>query len=169
MKRFALIVTLLGAMMLVPSARAQTIRTAYVPLVYGPPSGASAVEAHVSQLINAERAYRGLAPLTRDARLDGAAALHAADMAANDSCGHTGSDDSSLTDRLAAAGFPWSACGEVVAAGQATPETVVAAWMASAPHRAALLSGAFSTFGVGYAYREDSAYRHYWTVDLAAP
>jgi uncharacterized protein YkwD len=71
--------------------------------------------------------------------------------------------------RAQAAGYDgWTALGEVLAAGPASPEQVVAGWLASPEHRARLLDPSFQEIGVGYYYRSDTAYGHWWVVDLGA-
>jgi hypothetical protein len=53
-------------------------------------------------------------PLAMNARLLDAARLHSADMFANEFQGHTGSDGSSLGQRVTAQGYPWSTVAENV-------------------------------------------------------
>lgn len=58
-------------------------------------------------------------------------------------------------------GIRFSAAGENIAQGQATPQVVVTAWMNSPGHRANILSTNFTEIGVGYA--AGGSGRHYWT------
>ena len=51
---------------------------------------------------------------------------------------------------------------ENIAAGNATPEAVVDQWMHSPGHRANILNKDFKELGVGYYYKENSTYKHYW-------
>ena len=72
-------------------------------------------ELRVVELINDERAARGLDPLALDLRLGAAALRHSEDMADGCFLSHTGSDGSSPGTRIAEAGYsPWS--GEVAGA-----------------------------------------------------
>jgi len=167
MKRLLLVLALSVFVLLGRAAQAQAAREIYIPFVCGRPAAADA-PCEVVRLINAERAASGLAPLTRDVRLDAAAGRHAADMAAGNYCGHTGTDGSTAGERISAAGYIWSVCGEVVATGHETPAEVVAAWLASPGHRAALLSTRFVHVGAAHTIGEDPGDAHYWAVDLAA-
>ena len=115
-------------------------------------------------LANAERAVRGLPLLEMDVRLMQAAQRHSDDMAAHDFLSHTGSDGSDPSERIEAAGYlDWDWWGENAGAGYPTPESVVAGWLASAGHRANLLSPVFDHVGVGYAERAGTRYGRYWT------
>ena len=52
--------------------------------------------------------------------------------------------------------------GENAAWGEATPEEVVADWMASEGHRANILDPEAHKMSVGYYYSSSSAYGHQW-------
>jgi len=148
--------------------------TAYLPLVTSRASSVvppeiQALERAVADLINEERAAHGLAPLSADGRLGDAARGHSQDMAENGFFSHTGSDGSDIVARLNAVGYAWSACGEVLGAGYATPHEVVEAWMSSPGHRSILLDDVYLELGVGYATSETGPYDRYWTVDVARP
>ncbi|HHX44545.1 MAG TPA: CAP domain-containing protein [Chloroflexi bacterium] len=136
------------------------------PLPTPTPDPIAGVEARIGALINEARAAEGLPPLAVSPELAQAARRHSADMAAHVQCGHIGSDGSTPGDRIEATGYSWYACGENVAAGYRTPEDVVAAWMGSDGHRAAILSEVYQEMGVGYA-RTSHGYYHYYTVDFA--
>ncbi|MCL1914045.1 MAG: CAP domain-containing protein [Eubacteriaceae bacterium] len=116
----------------------------------------------VFRLTNIERANNGLRALIWDDRLASAAQKHSADMARNNNMSHTGSDGSSMDQRISREGFSWSYCGENVAWNQRTPQEVVQAWMNSPGHRANILSSNFTHLGVGF----DS---YYWTQNFATP
>jgi uncharacterized protein YkwD len=119
----------------------------------------------VVDLVNAERSAVGVAALAVDTRLAAAAQAHSEDQAQTLTMSHTGSDGSTLSDRVSAAGYPWSTIGENVAAGQATAQAVVAAWMGSSGHRANILNPSFVHLGVGVAYAT-GGYGIYWTLDF---
>jgi uncharacterized protein YkwD len=114
-----------------------------------PQSRALAYEQQVLALANTERARAGCGPLRLDAALREAAQAHSQDMADNDYFSHTGSDGSSPWDRAAEAGYS-DPSGENIAAGYQTPEDVMAAWMASAGHRANILNCDSREMGLGY-------------------
>ena len=59
--------------------------------------------------------------------------------------------------------------GENIAAGSATPETVVKQWMNSPGHRANILNSDYEELGVGYAYKSGSEYGHYWVQMFRRP
>ncbi|WP_338059057.1 CAP domain-containing protein [Streptomyces humi] len=122
---------------------------------------ASGVVARIVELVNAERAKVGCSALTLNATLSKVAQAHSDDMAAHQNMSHTGSDGSSPGDRITRAGYTWSTYGENVAYGYATPEQVMAAWMASPGHKANILDCAFKEIGVGLAQPNS-----YWTQDF---
>lgn len=124
------------------------------------------LSAAVIELVNAERAARGLAPMAWDQRLELGAQRHSDDQAAMRRLSHTGSDGSNLVERLARVGFPWRSAAENVASGQTSAASVMAAWMNSAGHRANILS-TNSHIGVGFALGGDG--RTYWTQVIATP
>jgi uncharacterized protein YkwD len=126
----------------------------------------AAFEAQVLSLINAERAKKGTAPLTRNTKLDAASARHSKDMACNNFMDHTGSDGSSPWDRMEAEGYTWTNAAENIAAGYSTPASVVAGWMNSSGHRANILNGSLEEIGIAYAYKSGTKYGHYWTTDF---
>ncbi len=118
------------------------------------------------ELLNQVRAGAGRPALALDPALDRCAQAHSADMAGHSLLSHTGSDGSTAAARLRAAGFGPDVA-EAIAGGQATPEDVVAAWMADPSLRERILEPGLARAGVGYAYSEESRHRHYWTLDLA--
>ncbi|MFI1072729.1 CAP domain-containing protein [Streptomyces puniciscabiei] len=126
-----------------------------------PTATASGAVARVVQLVNAERAKVGCHPLTVNPELAKAAQAHSADMAAHQNMSHTGSDGSSPGDRITRAGYSWSAYGENVAYGYATPEQVMNGWMNSPGHRANILNCSYKEIGVGLAQPGS-----YWTQDF---
>jgi uncharacterized protein YkwD len=139
----------------------------YMPYVVTATPAEPTFEERVIALTNAERIKAGLAPLDTSAALMNAAETYTALMAAGDTIGHE-VGDTKLGERITATGYSWSACGENVAAGYNTPESVVAGWMASEGHRANILNPDYTDIGVGYVYRADGAWHHFWTMDLAA-
>lgn len=99
-----------------------------------------------------------------------AATGHSQDMAANNFFSHTGSNNSSLADRIDAVGYSWSSIGENIAAGQTTVNQVVDGWIASPGHCANIMNPAFVHVGVACVPGTASTtYRTYWTMDLGKP
>lgn len=127
------------------------------------------VEQQVVDLVNAERAAQGLAAYSVDSRLRAAARVHATDMACNHFTSHTGSDGSSVRDRVERQGYSWSWIGENFFVGGGSAQTAFNWWMNSTPHRANLLSPNYTQFGVGYVYDADSDYGGYFVVVFARP
>jgi uncharacterized protein YkwD len=113
-------------------------------------------------LINEERTERGLRRVESSWRLRRAAQGHADDMVARAYFAHVTPGGSDLTDRIRATGYlnrrdDWF-LGEALGWAEgpaATPDRLVAAWMASPPHRAVILGRPYRQLGVG--------------VDLGAP
>ncbi|MEU3980884.1 CAP domain-containing protein [Streptomyces sp. NPDC026672] len=147
-----------------PKATPSAPATTAAPSSPKPAAPASGTAARIVQLVNAERAKAGCSALTLDATLTKAAQAHSADMAAHRNMSHTGSDGSDPGGRITAAGYTWSAYGENVAYGYATPEAVMAGWMSSPGHRENILNCSFKEIGVGLAEPGD-----YWTQDFGTP
>ncbi len=84
--------------------------------------------------INEARARQGLHAFKFDSKLNCAAEIHAKDIGSKQICGHTGSNGSSVGDRLAMCGFNGWQWAENVACGQRTPSEAVQAWHKSAGH-----------------------------------
>jgi uncharacterized protein YkwD len=124
-----------------------------------------AYEARVLQLVNAERAKYGLGALVYDRQLDRAAEGHNAQQAATRTMSHDAIGDGDPGSRIAATGFR-KAWGENVAAGQTSPEQVVAEWMASPGHRRNILDADFRRMGVSYSTSADG--RAFWAQEFGA-
>jgi uncharacterized protein YkwD len=124
-------------------------------------------------LINSQRAAHGLPALTVNAQLTAAAQGHAADMACNSFLSHVGSDGSSVSVRVSAAGYSASIALENIFAQPpqhgGNPEAAVQWWMNDLLHRNVILNNKITEIGVGYAYYADSQLDGYWSVVFAAP
>jgi uncharacterized protein YkwD len=118
----------------------------------------------VLELVNAERAKGGCSPVTVDAKLTKAAQNHSQDMADHTNMSHTGSDGSSMTDRLGRVGYAYRSAGENVAAGYGTAESVMDGWMNSPGHKANILNCGFKEIGIGLA-----GPGNYWTQNFGTP
>jgi len=129
-------------------------------------------ESQVVQMVNQERQSRGLYAYAVQSQLRAAARVHAADMACNHFTGHTGSDGSSVRDRVEAQGYAWSWIGENYMVTHDTvngPQVAFNWWMNSAPHTANILSPNYTEFGVGYVYSDQSDYGGYFVIVFARP
>jgi uncharacterized protein YkwD len=111
-------------------------------------------------LINSERRAHGERPLRPNRRLRRAAQAHTESMAFGDYFEHVGpggSGGGTPVTRLRAVGYISSShvgyeVGENIAwgtLGLATPRAIVAAWMASPPHRANILDRRYRETGIG--------------------
>lgn len=120
-------------------------------------SDPAAFAGKVLELCNAERAKRGLAALRPAADLADAAAVRASELPRAFS--HTRPNGK---DCFTAVRDHGHTMGENVAAGDATPESVVASWMESPGHRANILKPEFRELGVGFFDSGEGALRYYW-------
>jgi uncharacterized protein YkwD len=108
--------------------------------------------------INGERTARGLRPLRWNPALADAARRYSEEMVAGRFFSHISPSGGRLWARVAATGYLCGAArwrlGEMLAWGtgwRAAPPAVVAAWLASAPHRDILLAPGYRDVGVGVA------------------
>ena len=108
--------------------------------------------------------FSAAAPLAANAQLTQAAQGHAADMAARNYFSHTSQDGRTMAQRVTATGYAWRSIGENIAAGQSTPEAVVAGWLKSEGHCRNIMNANFKELGVGYA--AGGSYGHYWVQDF---
>jgi len=121
--------------------------------------------------INAYRTQNGIAPYPVNPQLTQAAQSHSEDMACNNLFVHAGSDGSSPSSRMAAAGYSASYMTENVY-GSYPPlsggDAVV--WWATdrtdLNHNLNLISRKYKEIGVGYAFFNNYGY---YVVDFAAP
>ncbi len=129
-------------------------------------------EQQVLDIVNTERANRGLPPYKRVTELDNAARYHSADMGQDNYFDHNTYDR--VGGSLVYVCDTWTriskyysgAMGENIAAGYATPQDVMNGWMNSSGHRANILSTNNWEIGVGYATVSGSDYTRYWTQDF---
>lgn len=132
-------------------------------------------EARVVELVNEVRAANGnLPPLRRIPALSKAARYHATDLGTDNYFSHDTYDRNGGALQKVCGAFErmrtwynYSAAGENIAAGYATPEDVMAGWMNSAGHRQNILDPDFREIGVGY-YQGSGEYGVYWVQNLGA-
>jgi uncharacterized protein YkwD len=122
----------------------------------------------VASLINNARAEAGLSQLSINPQLMAAAQGHSIDMACHNLLSHTGSDGSSPSQRVAAAGYPASRSSEIIY-GSGYPQTAFDWWMNDQIHRDEILSPYVTDMGIGYAYNGQTAYGSYFTVNFGSP
>ncbi|MGQ0428979.1 MAG: CAP domain-containing protein [Gammaproteobacteria bacterium] len=147
---------------------------------FEPPAArdAEAVGRRVFELVNKARSqprscgrkdFGAAAPLAPSEALRRAALAHAADMAARGVLHHSGHDGTTPAERVTRAGYRWRFTGENIAAGQPTPEQVVAGWLESPRHCANIMDPDFTEMGVAFAFESGSDKGIYWTQVFAAP
>jgi uncharacterized protein YkwD len=108
-------------------------------------------------LINRERTARGESELLANAQVQQAAQSHTESMVQDDYFGHIGPQGETPLQRMHASGYLYSSqisceVAENIAWGTSwlgTPKAIVAAWMASAGHRANILDPKFRATGIG--------------------
>jgi uncharacterized protein YkwD len=103
-----------------------------------------------------------VSPLSWDDKLGQAALAHSKDMEDTGDMSHEGSDGSSASDRIEAAGYDWSTWGENVARNYATEQEVFNAWLESSGHCKNMMAEKYEELGVAMS-------GSYWTMVLAAP
>ncbi|OWZ14755.1 hypothetical protein PHMEG_00011714 [Phytophthora megakarya] len=114
--------------------------------------------------VNVKRAQKGLKAVCINSKLAKAAQVLATDNAKNNKVSTKGSDGSTPASRYSAQKLKTTQSAEVVAAGQASVDAVVATWIKSS---SAYLYSDFKFIGPGYAYDKTKQYKHYWVLDFA--
>ena len=122
----------------------------------------------IATLINNARSQNGLPALAVNPQLALAAQNHSIDMACHGLLSHTGSDGSSVHERIVAAGYSASYSEEIIY-GSGYPQTAFDWWMNDQIHRDAILNPNAAEMGVGFAYVADTAHGGYYTVDFGRP
>ncbi len=143
-----------------PSSKAPTAPLSPKPNPATVRSDLDRARADALDLVNAERALLGIAPLRYNALLEQAAQAHADDMAARQYFAHVTPDGKSPLDRITATGYfnpPCADClystayAENIGKAQRTPSEIVKAWMHSDEHRKNILNRDLTETGLGYA------------------
>ncbi|GID96879.1 CAP domain-containing protein [Amorphoplanes digitatis] len=114
----------------------------------------------VFESTNQVRLRHGCPALTQDEELTVAAVRQSHYMAATGDFGHFGWNGSTFRSRSHAAGYH-AVAGENVAHGYSGTDEVMAAWMASPPHRANILNCGVKALGTGVQRAANGTY--YWT------
>lgn len=129
----------------------------------------SAYANEVLRLVNIERTNVGVAPLVLDEALCNAANMRAIEMDCTGVFEHKRPNDHSCFEVYDICNVEWwNACGENIAAGQATPEDVMKSWLSSAGHKANILSPEYTKMGLGYSEGlSNGQYRGYWAQEFA--
>lgn len=101
-------------------------------------------------------------PLKWNADLAQAAQRHAEDMSANRWFEHTGTDGSTVANRVSDTGYNWSAVGENIAYGYKSIEKVIDGWQKSEGHCRNIMKAAYVEVGV-------ARIGNYWAQTFAKP
>jgi uncharacterized protein YkwD len=120
------------------------------------PSNLTLVRAAVLCLVNTERAHHGEEPLQSNPSLEHAAASHGREMISVDYFDHVSPSGITPVDRVREEGYiPSSEVGYVIGENLAwgtlslaTPEAIVAAWIASPEHLANMLEAKYRETGI---------------------
>ncbi|MER6046069.1 CAP domain-containing protein [Streptomyces sp. NPDC001793] len=156
-----------AAQQTVPSAPrvASGAGRAAVPGRSGAATGTAAEFARkVVDLVNAQRAQHGCAPLTVDPHVQAAAQGHSDDMAARNYYAHETPEGVDPGTRMTNAGFHWQSWGENIFKSPQDPATAVDGWMKSPGHRANILNCSYKSTGVGVNLSPNGPW---WTQDFA--
>lgn len=110
--------------------------------------------------------YPPAAPVVWNDNLFSAAAKHSLDMATRNYFSHISPEGVSFGQRVWAEGYPYSAGGENIAAGQGTAAGVMASWMGSSGHCRNVMNPAYADVAVACVVGPESTYGLYWTMEL---
>lgn len=133
---------------------------AKIPLPNAQNSVTAQMEAAVHQGINTVRQKNKLQPLKTNERLAQVARNYSRQMARDNFFSHTGSDGSTLSQRVSAGGIFYWAVGENLFKSRNAPQPVpfaIEGWMNSPGHRQNILHPVFTETGIGV-WREGNAY-----------
>jgi len=92
-----------------------------------------------------------------------AAIRHSIDMTENDFFSHTGSDNTSVADRVDATGYPWQTVGENIAAGQTNAKEAMDGWLSSPGHCRNIMNPDYDEVAVTCVMKSPTEYTTYWT------
>jgi uncharacterized protein YkwD len=157
----------------VPAAQATPIPTT-MPTVLPPPQptaipitpNASGVDLELFNRTNALRAANGLAPYRLANRLNAAADRQSQDMANTGNISHTGSDGSTVKQRVLDTGYGDWPVAENIFGGVATVDDAWNFWTTDPAHRDGLLSSQFHDVGISVVKGKLDTY--YYTMVFGA-
>ncbi|GMQ80605.1 MAG: CAP domain-containing protein [Rhodothermia bacterium] len=138
---------------------------------------ASTSELDLVSLVNAARAtarscgasqHAATSPVTWNSKLATAAQSHSEDMAFGDFFSHTGSDGSTVADRVTATAYSWRTVGENIYGGYTEAERAMTAWLDSPGHCRLIMDPNFKEVGMAVVFNSTSTYQSYWTQVFGA-
>jgi len=121
----------------------------------------------IESLINTARTLASLSKLSINSQLTAAAQGHSVDMACHSLLSHTGSNGSTIDQRIVAAGYNPVNYLEIIY-GSGTPQGAFNWWMNDQVHHDAILNTGVTEMGGGYAYVSNSSDGEYYTVDFGS-
>lgn len=113
------------------------------------------VEDEIIRLVNVQRGYNGLQPLTANWQASRVARYKSEDMIKNNYFAHISPTYGSPFKMMESFGLKFSAAAENIAYGQRTAQEVMNSWMNSAGHKANILSKSYTQIGVGVAKKSN--------------
>lgn len=153
-----------------------SLAAAHASHAAGDHCGVGELREPVLQLVNEARA-RGqrcgadllppAPPLKWDPRLFSAAERHSHDMASGNYFDHVDTEGRRVGRRVAEQGYPYRVVGENLAAGDGSPQQVIAGWLRSESHCRTLLRADFTDVAMACVERPDATWVTYWTMVLA--
>jgi uncharacterized protein YkwD len=127
----------------------------------------SGQESEIVRLLNAARMSAGLQPLSIAPQLTQAAVLHSQDQAQRDVMSHTGSDQSSVADRVQRANYAFTTVGEnVLARPNIHAAGAFDQWWNSQGHFENMMNPNFTNIGIAIA--GSGSGRYYYTMVLGS-
>jgi len=134
----------------------------------GAPANRTVLIEQVLQLVNEERASRGLDAVVLNPILTQMAESYCCEMIEQGFFDHVNpATGEGPGERAYKAGYVFLAVGENLAAGQESPRQAVTEWMASPEHREILLGVQWREVGVGVAV--GGQYGVYWVLEFGNP
>ncbi|HOL17093.1 MAG TPA: CAP domain-containing protein [Bacillota bacterium] len=120
-------------------------------------SGLNAQERLLFNLVNSERASRGLKPLQLDSRLTYLARLKSQDMINHNYFAHQSPTYGSAGDMIRRAGIPFTLAAENIGVGGSV-NAIFSAFMNSSGHRNKILGSRYTHTGIGIIYQPGRGY-----------
>ena len=121
-------------------------------------------EMELIMLVNAERAKKGVPPLTVNWEVARVARYKSEEMKRHGLLSHESLVYGSPAQQLTRFQVPHSLVGANIAMGQETSMEVLGAWLSSQSHYANLINAEYTSAGVGFSMGDNGIY--YWTLML---
>jgi uncharacterized protein YkwD len=119
-------------------------------------------EARAAGATCGSQSFGAASPLTMNPALRCAARVHSKDMSDRSFFDHTNPDGEDPFVRMDRAGYSYFTAGENIAAGQSSPQEVMAGWMDSPGHCSNIMNPDFTEIGVG-TFEGPGQFRFLWT------